>query len=295
MYNLNVNLAETAANAANNLLIETNGPTPRTPEILNSLIAMTNPLDNLYGDAGHKVKNGPPTNVSTDSNSSCSSSQLESPTANPPSVQHTCSQLIKAGLKLTIEQKRKFNQDGDDLIDLDKCKRPRKIECSESEEDKIKIEAGLTPEDEERRRRRRERNKIAATKCRLKKRERTNNLVTESETLENQNIELKNQLQELQQQKKALEDILSQHRPLCQNQIKQATREALYRLPPVSSVIENHSYSIEHYQVNATEYRSSNNTLVSFNKYMKNNNYHYLSPPYVIIEDVDNNPGCVLD
>jgi hypothetical protein len=35
----------------------------------------------------------------------------------------------------------------------------------------------LTAEDEERRRRRRERNKIAATKCRLKKRERTVNLV----------------------------------------------------------------------------------------------------------------------
>lgn len=35
----------------------------------------------------------------------------------------------------------------------------------------------LTPEDEERRRRRRERNKIAATKCRLKKREKTFNLV----------------------------------------------------------------------------------------------------------------------
>lgn len=52
----------------------------------------------------------------------------------------------------------------------------------------------LTPEDEERRRRRRERNKIAATKCRMKKRERTVNLVTESEVLENQNIDLKAQL-----------------------------------------------------------------------------------------------------
>lgn len=52
----------------------------------------------------------------------------------------------------------------------------------------------LTPEDEERRRRRRERNKIAATKCRMKKRERTVNLVTESEVLETQNIDLKAQL-----------------------------------------------------------------------------------------------------
>lgn len=95
-------------------------------------------------DRFSQVKNGPPTNVSTDSNSS-SSSQLESPTANnPPSVQHTCSQLIKAGLKLTIEQKRKLQQDCDDFLDLDKCsKRPRKTECSESEEDKTKLESGV--------------------------------------------------------------------------------------------------------------------------------------------------------
>lgn len=37
--------------------------------------------------------------------------------------------------------------------------------------------AQLTAEDEERRRKRRERNKIAATKCRLKKREKTTNLM----------------------------------------------------------------------------------------------------------------------
>ncbi|CAH1371170.1 activating transcription factor 3 isoform X2 [Tenebrio molitor] len=243
MHNLNVNLASTAASAVNiNILVDSACTTPRTPEILNSLIAMTNPMDTYsYGNNITRTSTKPPTNMSSDSNSS-SSSQLESPTTNPPSVQQTCSQLIKAGLKLSIEQKRKLQSDGEDLLDLDKCKRIKKNECSESEEDKNKQD-GLTPEDEERRRRRRERNKIAATKCRLKKREKTANLVNESETLETQNIELKKQFEELQNQKRTLVEMLTLHRPHCQHNITPATRDSLYRLPPVGSVIDNHSYN----------------------------------------------------
>lgn len=138
MYNLNVNLAATAAaNPIANLLSAENAcTTPRTPEILNSVMAMTNPLDNYtFGeDAPKKQANAPITSMSSDSNSS-SCSQLESPTNAPPSVQHTCSQLIRAGLKLTIEQKRKIHSDSEDILDLDKCKRIKKNE-SESEEDK---------------------------------------------------------------------------------------------------------------------------------------------------------------
>lgn len=137
MYNLNVNLAQSAANAVNSLLSVDNAcTTPRTPEILNSLIAMTNPLDNYtFGDEPPKTtRSGPPTTMSNDSNSS-SCSQLESPTTTPPSIQHTCSQLIKAGLKLSIEQKRKYNSESEDLLDLDYCKRIKKSE-SESDEKK---------------------------------------------------------------------------------------------------------------------------------------------------------------
>lgn len=142
MYNLNVDLATSAANAANSLLVESASNTPRTPEILNSLIAMTNPLDNYsFEDTKKNFSGALP--MSSDSNSS-SCSQLESPTTNPPSVQHTCSQLIKAGLKLTIEQKRKQQSDGEDLLDLDKVKRIKKNDCSESEEDKIKQECGVS-------------------------------------------------------------------------------------------------------------------------------------------------------
>lgn len=294
MYNLNVNLAATAASAANNLLVESGGTTPRTPEILNSLIAMTNPMDNYqFGEDAPKIVSAVP--PSSDSNSS-SSSQVESPVGNnPPSVQHTCSQLIKAGLKLTIEQKRKQHCDGEDLLDLDTVKRvKRQRECSESEDDKIKQEPnGLTPEDEERRRRRRERNKIAATKCRLKKRERTANLMHESETMEAQNIDLKNQLQELRNQERMLMDVLSVHRPQCQYKIGPATKESIYKLPPVSSVMDQHSYSRPpsvnpgYRNQNMEIYSRPTNISVSNHLTYTRATMNYSKPPSIVVEEIN--------
>ncbi|CAG9836127.1 unnamed protein product [Diabrotica balteata] len=298
MYNLNVDLATSAQNAVNSLLVDSTSSTPRTPEILNSLIAMTNPLDNYsFDDSTKKTPtNGTANghfNSSSDSNSS-SSSQVESPTTNPPSVQHTCSQLIKAGLKLTIEQKRKQQSDGEDLLDLDKIKKIKKNDYSESEEDKIKTENGLTAEDEERRRRRRERNKIAATKCRLKKRERTVNLIQESETLESQNIELKSQVQELQAEKQSLMNMLSLHRPQCQHNIGPVTRDHIYRLPPVNTVMETHSYSRPS-SVDHTIYRTQNldfctrPTSVGLVNHLTYSKPNYNKPPSIIVEEINEN------
>lgn len=75
----------------------------------------------------------------------------------------------------------------------------------------------LSPEDEDRRRRRRERNKIAATKCRMKKRERTTNLVSEAETLESQNIDLKAQMRTLEIERRSLTEMLQLHGNTCSN------------------------------------------------------------------------------
>ncbi|CAH0559901.1 unnamed protein product [Brassicogethes aeneus] len=311
MYNLNINLAQTAAAAASNLLVESTCTTPRTPEILNSIVAMTNPLDTAFGcsanqSPNNRVPSGPLTNLSSDSNSS-HSSQVESPTTNnPPSVQHTCSQLIKAGLKLSIEQKRKHqSSDGEDLLDMDKIKRIKRTE-SESDDDKFKHEHGmqnengiwyqydvdcLTPEDEERRRRRRERNKIAATKCRLKKRERTALLMTEAETLESQNVDFKSQLADLHKQKNHLLGVLDRHRPHCHHNIPPATRDSLYKLPPVSSVMENHSYSRpasgdSSYHPNYyNNCRPDNN----MNNYQRNTLTTYQKTPSIIVEEISDN------
>lgn len=80
MYNLNVNVNPSPAAAASLLGVAAAEVTPRTPEIVNSLIAMTNPFE---GYANEKSRDR------TDSTSSGEPS--------PPSVQHTCSQLIKEG------------------------------------------------------------------------------------------------------------------------------------------------------------------------------------------------------
>lgn len=80
MYNLNVNVNPSPAAAASLLGVAAAEVTPRTPEIVNSLIAMTNPFE---GYTNEKSRDR------TDSTSSGEPS--------PPSVQHTCSQLIKEG------------------------------------------------------------------------------------------------------------------------------------------------------------------------------------------------------
>lgn len=88
----------------------------------------------------------------------------------------------------------------------------------------------LSPEDEDRRRRRRERNKIAATKCRMKKRERTVNLVSEAETLEAQNIDLKAQMRSLELERRSLTDMLQLHSNSC-------SRGEGFQIPNINAAI----------------------------------------------------------
>ncbi|XP_063239107.1 activating transcription factor 3-like isoform X3 [Bacillus rossius redtenbacheri] len=108
MYNLNVNVSS----AGNPGLLAVEGScstTPKTPEILNSLMAMSNPFEGLTAGRAPALTPG------STSDTSCSGSPLASPTQ-PPSVQHTCSQLIKEGLKLTIQTKRRQTGQPLDLL-----------------------------------------------------------------------------------------------------------------------------------------------------------------------------------
>ncbi|XP_037931661.1 activating transcription factor 3-like [Teleopsis dalmanni] len=134
----------------------------------------------------------------------------------------TCSQLIKAGLKLSIQSKRKLStcdsSSGSEQPNS-KCSR-RDEDCDDSSDDDSEHKSSnaanhLTPEDEDRRRRRRERNKIAATKCRMKKRERTQNLIKESEQLDTQNVDLKNQVRTLEKERRKLLEMLQAHSTNC--------------------------------------------------------------------------------
>ncbi|XP_031637531.1 activating transcription factor 3-like, partial [Contarinia nasturtii] len=146
----------------------------------------------------------------------------------------TCSQLIKTSLKLSLEMKRKMSTSDSSSVDTSICKKIKQdVDTSEDEMITIKPKRSatcLSPEDEDRRRRRRERNKIAATKCRMKKRERTVNLVSEAETLETQNIDLKAQVRSLEIERRSLTEMLQLHANSC-------TRNVGFQLPNINANI----------------------------------------------------------
>ncbi|KAK2826389.1 hypothetical protein Q5P01_020603 [Channa striata] len=73
----------------------------------------------------------------------------------------------------------------------------------------------LTPEEEEKRRVRRERNKLAAAKCRNRRRELTEMLQGETEKLEDEKADLQKEIENLQKEKDKLEFMLIAHNPVC--------------------------------------------------------------------------------
>lgn len=106
--------------------------------------------------------------------------------------------LIKNCLKLTIRQRREALGLGDIAPDY-KTTGPEEVG------------AWLTQEDEEKRNKRRERNKIAASKCRNRKKERTVRLSEESEDLQRGNAELRRELHRLRQEVQHLSHLLRVH------------------------------------------------------------------------------------
>ncbi|XP_042302003.1 fos-related antigen 2 [Sceloporus undulatus] len=73
----------------------------------------------------------------------------------------------------------------------------------------------LSPEEEEKRRIRRERNKLAAAKCRNRRRELTEKLQAETEELEEEKSVLQKEIAELEKEKEKLKFMLMAHSPMC--------------------------------------------------------------------------------
>ncbi|KAJ8270677.1 hypothetical protein GJAV_G00117910 [Gymnothorax javanicus] len=115
--------------------------------------------------------------------------------------------LVKEELRFAIQNKRLSNGLGSVMSDS--------ISSSSDRSSEPPVKKELTTEENERRKRRRERNKIAAAKCRNKKKEKTDGLQKESEKLESINAELKAQIEELKSQKQQLVYMLNLHRPTC--------------------------------------------------------------------------------
>ncbi|KAL4613168.1 proto-oncogene c-Fos-like [Arapaima gigas] len=73
----------------------------------------------------------------------------------------------------------------------------------------------LSPEEEEKKRIRRERNKMAAAKCRNRRRELTDTLQAETDKLEEDKAALQTEIANLLKEKEKLELILATHKPVC--------------------------------------------------------------------------------
>ncbi|XP_034050843.1 proto-oncogene c-Fos isoform X2 [Thalassophryne amazonica] len=73
----------------------------------------------------------------------------------------------------------------------------------------------LSPEEEEKKRIRRERNKMAAAKCRNRRRELTDTLQAETDKLEEEKAALETEIASLLKEKERLEFVLATHKPVC--------------------------------------------------------------------------------
>ncbi|KAM6961018.1 protein c-Fos-like [Aplochiton taeniatus] len=74
----------------------------------------------------------------------------------------------------------------------------------------------LSPEEEEKKRVRRERNKMAAAKCRNRRRELTDTLQVETDQLEEEKAALQAEIASLLKEKERLQFVLTSHKPTCQ-------------------------------------------------------------------------------
>ncbi|MEE6473980.1 hypothetical protein FKM82_010236 [Ascaphus truei] len=114
--------------------------------------------------------------------------------------------LVKEELRFAIQNKRLSNRAPCTLDTVIVSEGPIEMSIPKSE---------FVPEEDERKKRRRERNKVAAAKCRNKKKEKTECLQKESEKLESINADLKAQIEELKNEKQHLIYMLNLHRPTC--------------------------------------------------------------------------------
>ncbi|XP_035530258.1 fos-related antigen 2 isoform X2 [Morone saxatilis] len=110
---------------------------------------------------------------------------------------------------------------GPGLLGHNSLARPGVIRSIGDARGRRKRDEQLTPEEEEKRRVRRERNKLAAAKCRNRRRELTEMLQGETEKLEEEKADLQKEIETLQKEKDKLEFMLVAHNPVCKLPIEE--------------------------------------------------------------------------
>ncbi|XP_024138932.1 fos-related antigen 1a isoform X1 [Oryzias melastigma] len=93
--------------------------------------------------------------------------------------------------------------------------RPGVIRATTAHSSRRRNDEQLSQDELERRRIRRERNKMAAAKCRNRRRELTDSLQCETDQLEDEKSRLQKEIADLQKEKEKLELVLEAHRPIC--------------------------------------------------------------------------------
>ncbi|KAI5094499.1 proto-oncogene c-Fos [Silurus meridionalis] len=93
----------------------------------------------------------------------------------------------------------------------------------------------FAPEEEAKKRLRRERNKMAAAKCRNRRRELTDTLQAETDKLEDEKSSLQNDIANLLKDKERLEFILAAHQPICKISSQMDTSYSEPCVSPASS------------------------------------------------------------
>jgi len=170
------------------------------------------------------------TAMDTTTSSNLSTSPATTP-GSSMSVQAYTSQFIKEGLRIKMRQKMGSggNESGGSTqgsastVSAAEGSKSASLPGSKLAVKRINI-ATLAPEDAVRRLRRRERNKVAATKCRNKKKARTSCLMKESEIMDAQNKALKLEISKLESEKHHLMDILQEHEPNCAKKLKEVMK-----------------------------------------------------------------------
>jgi len=250
--------------------------TPNTPEILNTIINISSEhLDNFKKNIKEnsfqntiKFENTKNNELFFEkqsfdlSSSSCRFNINKDKLDVHPQVKHFHSQIIKEGLKFKVKQKL---QEGPN----------RRQSWVSSEEDSKYIE-GLTFEDEERRKKRRERNKIAATKCRNKKKERTTRLIAEGEVLEIQNASLRDEYKKLLVEKRTLNHLLQQHESTCAKRRKLDDENCESTVKDKCSLWSQESQDSQPRMNHENQLVANNdkNELVSMNNYYHHENFY---------------------
>ncbi|XP_046847509.1 cyclic AMP-dependent transcription factor ATF-3-like [Xenia sp. Carnegie-2017] len=115
---------------------------------------------------------------------------------------------VKLGLRFAIESRRFAN--GLDIPEIEM----KPVQTSEE----------LSEDQLEKRRLRRERNKIAASKCRLKRKVQANKLQQSSKELQSANEDLESLIGELNKEKLKLETMLKKHHCLLSDQSKKTSK-----------------------------------------------------------------------